>query len=109
MTKPLLAAKEPLENFYDPAKPLGGSSATIGNFLAPLISNILIVIGIAAFVSILISGFNYISASGDKAKIEQSSRTLLYSLLGLVLAVGAYLLTKIAGSLVGFDFFSPGI
>lgn len=103
----LVLAKEPLENLYAPAKKLGGTNATFSILLNPLIVNILVISALAAFIAIIISGFNYITASGDKAKVEQSGRMLNYALLGLVLVVAAYLITRIVGSMVNIDFFNP--
>ena len=94
-------------NIYEPGQRLGGTSATFSTLLNPLIANILVISGIAAFLTIIISGFNYITASGDKAKAEQSGRMLNYALLGLALVATAYLITSIVGSMVNIDLFNP--
>jgi len=108
MIKPVLAATEPLSEIYTPGESLGGSSATFATLLNPLISNFLIISGVVSFAIIIFAGFKFISAGGDKAKIEQATTILNFALLGLVLVVAAFLLTNIFGGLVGFgNFFKP--
>ncbi|MBU1071573.1 hypothetical protein KKG65_04185 [Patescibacteria group bacterium] len=96
-----------LADIYEPGKKLGDTSATFATLLNPLIVNILIISALAAFLTIIISGFNYITASGDKAKAEQSARMLNYALLGLAIIASAYLITRIVGSIVDIDLFNP--
>jgi hypothetical protein len=101
--KPVLAVA--LEELYSPGKALGGSGAQLSNLINPLISNILILSGVMAFIVIILAGFNYITSNGDKAKVEQSQNMLNYGILGLVLVVLAFLITRIIGSIFGFKFF----
>ncbi len=96
-----------LANIYEPGRKLGGTTATFSTLLNPLIVNILIISALAAFITIIVSGFNYITASGDKTKAEQSAHMLNYALLGLALIAGAYLITRIVGSIVDIDLFNP--
>jgi hypothetical protein len=98
-------AAEPLQDLYAPGKALGGSGATISNLLNPLIYNILIISGILAFIVIILAGFNYVSAGGDKNKLELAQDMLNYGILGLVLVVLAFLITRIIGAVFGFKFF----
>lgn len=102
-------AAEPISNFYAPAEKLGGSSATIGAFISPLIQDALILTGLGVFAVLLIGGFNFISSGGDKAKVQQATNMLTYGLVGLVLAVTALAITQIIGRIGGFNFFGPGI
>lgn len=102
--KQVLAA-DSLEQYYAPGQALGGSSATIAKLVNPLINDILIISGLLAFGVIVIAGFNYISASGDKGKIEQSQQMLTYGIIGIVVVSLAFLLTRIAGAVFGFKFF----
>jgi hypothetical protein len=105
LIKPVHAVN--LADIYKPGQKLGGTNATFSTLLNPLISNILIVSALIAFFVIIISGFNYITASGDKAKAEQSARMLNYSLLGLAIIASAFLITRIVGSIVNIDLFNP--
>lgn len=103
LAKQVLA--ESLTGYYPPSTALGGNGVQLSTILNPLIANTLIVSGIVAFFVILFAGFNYISGAGDKQKLTQSTQMLTYGILGLVVVVSAFLITKILGSVLGFKFF----
>ncbi len=105
MIKAVYAATEDLSNFYAPGGALG-QNATIGTLLSPLIQNAIIFSALAAFLATIIAGFNYITSGGDKAKVQQATNMLNYALLGLVVAVAAFVITRIIGTIGGFDFFN---
>lgn len=109
MIKAVYAAQEPLSKLYQPGDALGGSAATIGKLLSPLIQNALIFTALAAFITTILAGFNYITSQGDKAKVQQATNMLNYALIGLVLAVAAFVITQIIGAVGGFNFLNPGI
>ncbi len=94
-----------LESIYQPAAAMGGSEAQVATILSPLIANTLTASGIVAFLVILLSGFMYISGAGDKAKLTQSTTMLNYGILGLVVVVSAFLITRLLGAVIGFKFF----
>ena len=104
MIRPVFA-QEDLSNFYAPGKALGGQGANIGNLLTPLIQNAIYITALASFAAILFAGFNYVTSSGDKAKVQQATTMLNYALLGLTLAVSAFVITQIIGQIGGFKFF----
>lgn len=103
MTSQLLAIA--LEDIYTPGQAMGGQKATIGTLVTPIISNVLIISGLFAFMTIIFAGFSYITASGDKGKIEQSQNMLNYGILGLIVVVTAFLITRVIGAVIGFKFF----
>ncbi|OGD83761.1 hypothetical protein A2572_00900 [Candidatus Collierbacteria bacterium RIFOXYD1_FULL_40_9] len=101
-----LYAASTLETMYQPAQKLGGESVQVKTILNPLIANTLVISGLVAFFVILFAGFAYISGAGDKAKLTQSTNMLTYGILGLIIVVSAYLITKILGTVIGFKFFN---
>jgi len=76
--------------------------------LADIISNILgamtIGAGIWFLFQAIIAGYNYLSAGGDKTKIEASGRRLTNSLIGIAIVVAAYGLIALLGTFLGVDF-----
>jgi len=102
-------AVQDLSNIYAPGQSLGGSSAQIGTLLAPILTNIMIFIGVLGLFVIIFSGFTYITGGGDKNKIAQAQNMLNYGIIGLVLVAAAYLITRIIGMLIGFDFLRQNI
>lgn len=91
-------------NVYAPAAALGGNNATLSTLINPIIANVLIISGIIAFGTILVAGFTYISAGGDKTKTAQASQALTYGIIGLVVVIAAFIITKLMGAILGFKF-----
>lgn len=59
------------------------------------------IVSIAAFMGILYSGFTYINSGGDDAKAETAKKMLLWSFIGMFIAVLAnFLFNFIAGAVV---------
>jgi hypothetical protein len=96
-----------LSGSYGPGAALGGNTATIGKLVSPLIQNVIIITGVAAFLYIIFAGFSYITAGGDKQKTENAAQSLTYAIIGLVVVVAAYLITNILSGVFGFNIFSP--
>lgn len=96
-----------LSDIYSPGEALGGRAATLGTLITPLIANAVYLTAILSFLVALFAGFNYITSGGDKNKVEQSTNMLNYALVGLVLAVSAFVILRIVGAIGGFDFLKP--
>lgn len=61
-------------------------------------------VGIVAFISalvIIIAGILWITAGGDDAQLGRSRKMLIGGVVGLVIALGAYALVRLAVSIVG--------
>lgn len=55
------------------------------------VSNILIwVVGIVSVIMIMWSGFKYITAAGDTSKVASAKNSLIYAIVGLIVAIMAY-------------------
>lgn len=66
-----------------------------------VIDTMLFIVGILAVAMIIFSGIRYITAHGDKGQVENAKNTLIYSIVGLIVAIIAY---AIVGWVVGlFD------
>lgn len=94
-----------LSDMYTPASSIGGDGAQLSNLINPIIANAFIISGLVAFFVILFAGFSYISGAGDKNKMAQSTNMLTYAILGLVIIVASFLITRIIGTVLGFKFF----
>ena len=56
-----------------------------------LIANLLLfVIGAIAVIMIIIGGIRYVSANGDQGQVTEAKNTILYAIIGLVVAISAY-------------------
>lgn len=62
------------------------------------------IIAIIWFIFLLITGgYGYMTAGGDKAKIEKSQKTITNGIVGLAITVFAIFIVKFIGSLLGID------
>lgn len=70
------------------------SGKTGANDLTDLIKNVvnilLFIVGVAAVVMIIIGGLRYVTSNGEQAQVTAAKNTILYSVIGLVVAALAY-------------------
>ena len=81
----------------------GMQTAELPKLVKNIINVILYAVGIVAVVMMILGGFQYITSSGDAAKVTKAKNTILYGIVGLVIAILAYaivnfVITNIGGS-----------
>lgn len=70
-------------------------ATTQANSLISSILNILTVgVGIIAVVMIIVAGYYYITSSGNQEKVTTAKRTLIYAIIGLVIAALAKIIAQ---------------
>lgn len=69
---------------------VSGSSTTATNLASNVIDVISFVIGIIAVIEIIVSGFKFITSSGESGKLESAKKNLVYAIIGLIIASLAY-------------------
>ena len=78
----------------DPSKsvivfiPQDGASLT--EIVQSILNWIFGIIGIIAVVMIIIGGFNFMTSAGDPGKVKKGKDTILYGIIGLVVALLAF-------------------
>ena len=65
---------------------LMGSSGAVTN----IINAVLYVVGILAVVMVIIGGVKYTTSGGDQQAVTSAKNTILYGIVGLVIAILAY-------------------
>lgn len=65
-------------------------SQTTGNFVGTLVNTLLFIVGALAVVMIIVGGILYAISQGNSSSVTQAKNTLLYSVIGLVVAILAY-------------------
>ena len=69
-----------------------------------ILNGVIAVLGLVAVVVIIIGGINYMTSSGDAAKVKKAKDTILYGVIGLVICVLAFAIVNfIAGNLLAAD------
>ena len=74
---------------------LTGTSGTLDSWIITVLNWAIGLAALAAVVMLIAAGFMYITANGDENRISQATKTLTYSIVGLVLCF-------IAGMIVNF-------
>jgi len=62
------------------------STLTVGKVIASAVSILSFVIGAAAVIMIVVGAFKYITSGGDSNRIGSAKQTIMYALVGLVVA-----------------------
>ena len=67
------------------------------NSLVQNIVNILsMIVGIAAVIMIIIAGLKYVTSNGDSGSVSSAKSTLMYAIIGIIVAALAQVLVRIA-------------
>ena len=68
-----------------------GKSIDGDSGLIKTVVNVLLwAVGILSVIMIIFSGFRYITSAGDASKTKSAQSTLMYSVVGLIVAIMAY-------------------
>lgn len=68
----------------------------VKNVISVVITTLSVVVGIVAVIMIIVSGFKYVTSSGDSGKISNAKTTLIYAIVGIVIAVLAQVIVNFA-------------
>ena len=69
-----------------------GADTKVTSFIQTLVNVLLFILGAVCVVVIVLSGFFYATSGGDSALIAKAKNTLLYAVIGLIVAILAYAL-----------------
>ena len=69
---------------------LSDTENTFMSTLTKIINVVLAVLGIVAVMMIIMGGVTYVTSNGDAAKLTKAKNTIIYSVIGLVIALLAF-------------------
>lgn len=76
----------------------------IGSNLVPFIISLLLFIVLAlSLLFLIIGGITWITSGGDKEGLAKAKGTITYAIVGLVLALGSFIILRILSNFFGFD------
>jgi len=85
------ALAAPAGEIGDGVKEIGGDdSADLGTNIQTIVNILLFILGAIAVVMIIIGGIKYTTSNGDSAAVTSAKNTILYSVVGLIVAILAY-------------------
>lgn len=67
-----------------------GNNKDFNDFLKDIVNIILYILGAIAVIMIVIGGIKYTTSNGDSSSVKSAKDTILYSVVGLVVAIMAY-------------------
>lgn len=77
-------------------------STNLNDFLGNIINVLIGVVGIAAVIMLIIGGFRYVFSQGDEKGVKGAKDTILYAIIGIVVAVLAFAIVNfVLGGLNG--------
>ncbi|MFZ1801874.1 MAG: hypothetical protein WAW62_04255 [Candidatus Saccharimonas aalborgensis] len=71
-----------------------GQNGDLGGLIKTVVNTLLYVLGATAVLMIVIGGIRYVTSQGDAAHIKAAKDTILYSVIGLIVAILAYALVN---------------
>jgi hypothetical protein len=78
----------------------GGGAPQLEATITTIVNTLLYAVGIVAVIAIIVAGLQYILAAGDQAKITKAKDTILYAVVGIVVAALAFaIVTFVTGRL----------
>jgi len=80
----------------------GGTGQTI---IQNSITILLVSITILSLFFLIFGGIKWITSSGDKAKLDSARKTIIYALVGLILAFLSFFIVNLVGQLFGISYF----
>jgi hypothetical protein len=78
----------------------GLTNIKIAKILENVLNWLLGVIGIIALISFVISGGQYMLASGDDKLMENGKRNMLYSIIGMIVVLGSFVVIQAIDSML---------
>ena len=74
----------------DPGKYIANEGGDLDKSIITIINAVIGVLGLVCVIVMIIGGVNYMTSSGDAAKVKKAKDTILYGLIGLIVCVLAF-------------------
>jgi hypothetical protein len=73
---------------------------SFNNVFGQIISLVLTIAAVVAFVYLLMAGFQYITAGGDSAKAQTARTGIINALIGIIIIIVSYTILRFAGGIL---------
>jgi hypothetical protein len=78
-----------------------GSGQSLSGIITIVMNVLLMIVGALAIAFIVIGGIKYITSGGDEKKVASAKNTILYAVIGLVVAILARVIIGIVMNAIG--------
>lgn len=94
----------PIQDFNNPTH--RWQFGDLGQLMTILLQAVIIVAGLGAFAYLILGGIQYLTSGGEKAQVEAARNRITYAVVGLVIIIGTYALTRIIETIFGISIVS---
>lgn len=101
---PSYAQATPADKALEGWRQAGGDTAGDTNLsvrVKDVVNIILYVLGVVAVIMIIIGGFRYVVSGGDSSAVTGAKNTILYAVIGLIVAILAYAIVNFVIKSIG--------
>ncbi len=93
---------------YQPGTGIEGSTSAVEKLISNILVILTLVAGIAFALYFLLGGLNWITAGGDKGKIDKAKSMMTGGATGIIVVTVSYAIVWIVGKALGLDILNPG-
>lgn len=72
----------------------GTDSSTLNKIMGSVVNILLTIVGMISVIMIIIGGIRYTTSNGDASQTAAAKNTILYALVGLVVAIMSFAIVK---------------
>lgn len=90
MSKALTVLGDALGSIEESVKDTGLESESLGSAVQPVINIVIFLVGVVAVVMVILGGIRYSTSQGDAGKVKSAKDTIMYGIIGLVIAMLAF-------------------
>jgi cytochrome bd-type quinol oxidase subunit 2 len=77
------------------------TNATVGSIFAQIANALVFLVGAVSVIMIIIGGLRYVLANGDAKQAASAKDTILYSVIGIVVAIASYAIVTFVTKHIG--------
>lgn len=82
-------------------------STQLSSILSMVITSLTVVGGLAFVIFFTLGGLKWLTAGGDKAKVQEAQQQMTQGVIGLVAIVAGLFVVGIVGNVLGIDILNP--
>lgn len=93
---------------YQPGDGIEGSTSAVEKLISNSLVVLTVIAGIAFVLYFLLGGLNWVTAGGDKGKVDKAKGMMTGGAIGLIIIVLSYSIVWIVSAALGLNILEPG-
>lgn len=81
-----------------------GSTPILGRLIVMVWWSLMIAAGLAVILYFILAGISWLTAGGDKTKVEEARSRMTNALIGITIVFGTFAIVNFVGPIFGIDF-----